>query len=358
MLSSSTLQAQASSSQNGAVQADALSESGVNLGLYYLQNLNKWGAAPWPTATLAVGGTYGPVNQNLGAAIPGTFDLKIQRITPTQYVVTSTGNGVSSLGTIQRTLTATVDVNYFNYGVSATNASSLLTSTLPANTTINGDVYTNGPITNNAHVSGVVYASNGLLSGLLKLVTGVVATLIPSTASVNHYPSYYYKGVLYNAKVITSLADIPANPDPTTNPGGVYKYGGSLTLTGNVNIKGTLVLSSSGSLNVQGINNSITPVSGFPALIVDGDISFKVNNSALDLNGLVYLGGKVGKALLTGSGSKLNVNGGMLFAGSTIAIDPTLVTMITYDRVKASIPDLVPGGNPIPTSVSVVAWKN
>src|SRR5260221_5540806 len=122
MLSSSVLQSEASSSQGGSVQADGLAESGVDLGIYYLQNLNKWGAAPWPTATLSVGGTYGPVNQNLGAAIPGSFDLKIQRLTTTQYLVSATGNGVSSLGTIQRTLSATVDVNYFNYGASATNA--------------------------------------------------------------------------------------------------------------------------------------------------------------------------------------------------------------------------------------------
>ena len=72
----------------------------------------------------------------------------------------------------------------------------------------------------------------------------------------------------------------------------------------------------------------------------------------------VYLGGKVGKALLAGGGSKLNVNGGVLFAGSTISIDSSLITNIKYDRVKASVPDLVSGGNPIPASVSVVAWKN
>jgi Tfp pilus assembly protein PilX len=358
ILSSSALQAEVASNQDQGVHADGMAESGVAIGIYYLQNLADSSKCPMPTLANP-GGKYTMTGQQLGNTVPGTYDLTVTRISDNRYTVSSTGKATTPSGTVSRTLTATVDVNYFPFALNATNASTLFGSTLPAvtsngGTTIVGDVYSNGPLTCNATVSGSVYAG-GLLSGLLKTILGVVNTLIPTTANVNHYSTYYYKGVRYTAPIISTVASIPAQPNATTNPGGVYVCAGSLDLTGNNKIVGTIVLTSSGSLRIQGNGNSITPISGFPALVADGDITFRVNSSAIDLLGLVYIGGKVSRS--TGvTGSKLNITGALLYGGSSsISLDSTVAVFIKHDHTKASIPSLVTSGTPTPTSVSIVS---
>ena len=361
ILSSSALQGEVSSNQDQATRADGLAESGIAVGLYYLQNLNDSTKCPMPVLTNP-GGVYTKVGQSLGTAVSGTFDLTITRLSSTRYTVTSTGNATSSKGTVQRSLTATVEVNYFPYALTATNASTLLTSTLPAvtssgGTTIIGDVYSNGPLTVNATVTGNIFGGNGLLGGLIKTITGVVVKLVPTTTNVNHYASYYYNNVKYTPPTISLVTDIPAQP-AANNPAGVYIHAGNLDIAGNVKINGTLVLTGSSQLRVSGTGNQITPIAGFPALVADGDISFRANNSTLDLLGLTYMGGKVTRSS-SYTGCRLNVTGGMLYGGSsTISLDSNVAVQINYDRAKASVPDLVSGGNPQPSSVTVTAWQN
>jgi hypothetical protein len=361
ILSSSALQTEVSSNQDQATRADGLAESGVAVGLYYLQNLNDSTKCPMPVLTNP-GGVYTKVGQSLGTAVAGTFDLTITRLSSTRYSVTSTGNATSSKGTVQRSLTATVEVNYFPYALTATNASTLLSSTLPAvtangGTTILGDVYSNGPLNVNATVTGSIFGGNGVLGGLIKSLVGIVVTLVPSTANVNHYASYYYNNKKYIPPTISLASDIPAQP-ADSNPAGVYICTGNLDVTGNVKINGTLVLTSSGSLRVSGTGNQIKPIAGFPALVVDGDITFRASNSIIDLLGLTYMGGKVTRSS-TYTGCKLNVTGGLLYGGSsTINLDSNIAVQIKYDRAKASVPDLVSGGNPQPSSVTVTAWQN
>jgi Tfp pilus assembly protein PilX/cytoskeletal protein CcmA (bactofilin family) len=361
ILSSSALQADASSNQDQATRADGLAESGIAVGLYYLQNLNDSTKCPMPVLTNP-GGVYTKLGQSLGTGVSGTYDLTITRLSSNRYTITSTGNATSARGAVQRSLTATVEVNYFPYALTATNASTLLSSTLPAvtangGTTILGDVYSNGPLTVNATVSGSIYGGNGLLGGLIKTITGVVVTLVPTTANVNHYASYYYNNKKYIPPTISVATDIPAQP-ADSNPAGVYICSGNLDVAGNVKINGTIVLTSSGSLRVSGTGNQITPVAGFPALVADGDITFRASNSTVDLLGLTYMGGKVTRSS-SYTGCKLNVTGGLLYGGtSTISLDSNIAVLIKYDRTKASVPDLVSGGNPQPASVTVTAWQN
>jgi len=360
ILSSSTLQSEASGNQELGIHADGFAESAISVGLYYLENLNDSSKCPMPTLANP-GGTYTKTGQPLGTGVPGTYDLTIKRISDTRYTVTGTGYATASWGTVSRTLSADVDVNYFPFALCATNASTLLTSTLPAvtssgGTSILGDVYSNGPLKVNATVTGNIFAG-GLISGLLKTITGVLCTLIPNTASVNHYPTYFYKGVKYTAQSVTLVTDIPATPNVTTNPAGVYVCAGTLDLTGNNNIKGTIV-TSGGALRISGTGNSITPTAGFPAVVVDTDITFKATGSTVDIQGLAYIGGKVTRSGAY-TGCKLNILGGLLYGGSsTISLDATVALQITHDRAKASIPSLLTSGTPQPTSVSIVSWKN
>ena len=361
ILSSSALQAEASSNQDQAICADGLAESGIAVGLYYLQNLNDSTKNPMPVLTNP-GGVYTKTGQSLGTSVSGTFDLTITRLSSTRYTVMSTGNATSTRGTVQRTLTATVDVNYFPYALTATNASTLLTSTLPAvtasgGTTVLGDVYSNGPLTVNATVSGSIYGGNGLLGGLIKSLLGVVVTLVPTTANVNHYASYYFNNVKYVPPTISAVTDIPAQP-AANNPAGVYICSGNLDLTGNVKINGTVVVTGGGALRISGTGNQITPIAGYPAVVADGDITFRASNATLDVLGLTYMGGKVTRSSLY-TGCKLNVTGGLLYGGSsTISLDSTIAVQIKYDRTKASIPDLVTGSTPQPSSITVSAWQN
>jgi hypothetical protein len=359
ILSSSTLQAEAAGNQDLGVQADGLAESAVAVGLYYLQNLNDSSKCLMPTLANP-GGTFTTKNQPLGTGIPGRYDLTVKRLSDTRYAVTGTGNATASWGTISRTLTANVDVNYFPQVLCATNASTLLTSNLPAVTasggaTIIGDVYSNGPINCNASVTGNVYAG-GLLSGIVKSINGILCTLVPTTASVNHYGTYYYNGVKYTAQTITLVTDIPATPNVTTNPAGVYVCSGTLDLTGNNKITGTIV--TSGALRISGTGNSITPSPGFPAAVVGTDITFKMTGSTVDIQGLTYMGGKVTRSGAY-TGCKLNVTGALLYGGSSsIALDANIAVNLKYDRAKASIPSLLTSGTPQPTSISIVSWKN
>lgn len=362
LLASSALQSEATSNHVAGVQAYALAESGINLGLYYLQNVNDNTKSPVGIVSYP-GGGVGPYPRDLGTNVPGSFEIKFIRLTSTQYQVISTGTVPSaSAGAVTRTLTANVDVNYFTYGLTASNANNLLGFTIPNSTTINGDVYVTCAVTNNGTVTGTIYAPNGsLLGGLLggvlrSLTTALGLTPVPTTASVNHYaPRYTYNGVQYNAKTITTTADIPATPDPNTNPGGVYVASATLDVAGNTKINGTIVITPSGALRVAGTNNTITPVPGFPAVVVDGDITYKTG-AALEIRGLTYVGGKINHALLQ-TGGTLKITGTLLFASTSPSIDTGIQVTVTYDRVKASVPTLV-GANPPPCSVTVASWQD
>jgi hypothetical protein len=376
LLSSNTLQVQASNNQDQVLQADALAESGINLALYWLQNITDGNKCPGSVSSLGVGNKSDKNDNNLGNGVPGTFDISITRLSHNRYQVTSTGRARAASGgssnAVQRTLTAQADLNYFGYAWSVTNMTSG-SLTIPSNTTILGDVFASVPVTNNGNVTGSVYAPTsgggggggllgGLLGGVLNLVNDVVATLLPSPSTVNKYPSYSYNGRTYNATQISSLfpiSNVTYNPDPNTNPAGVFYHSGSLTLAGNVHINGSLVLTNGGSLQVQNTNNSITQnLPNFPALVAEGDITFTGSNAAIDINGLTYIGGRTSRSL-GWTGCVLNITGTLLAGGTTTSLDSGVTTTIKYDRVKSNVPSLVTGGDkPAPTSLTVVYWKN
>lgn len=364
ILSSNTLQAEASSSQDQVAQADALAESGVNLVMYYLQNLNDNTKCPAALSAMNVNGpAYTQTSVSLGSSVKGTFDLQVSHPSTNRYTITSTGKSTATAAGVSRKLTVTTDVNYFAYGMSAPNISSGGGFTIPAATTIIGDLYASGSIVNNGNVTGTVYATStsgsgncGLIKTLLNVVT---ATLVPTVASVNHYVTYTYNGGTYTAGVLLlPQSNVTLGPSPL-NPAGVYVAATTLDITGNVKINGTLVCSTGATLRVQGTGNTITPTAGFPALVVDGNLTFKANNSTLDIYGLTYLGGTVNRSS-SPTGCKLNITGSLLLAGSsTPTLDSAVAIQVAYDRTKSSVTTLTSGATkPAPASVSIVSWRN
>src|SRR4051812_40414087 len=209
ILSSNTLQAEASTNQDQAWQADAMAESGINLGLYWLQNLGDSDASKCPAQVNALPNPsitpYTRSNVSLGAASAGTFDVSVGRTSKYRYTVDATGHSNGS-GGVARKMAATVDVNYYGYALIATNPTTG-SLTIPANTTVYGDIYSSIPVVNNGTILGTVYASavsgsgsgGGLLGALLSIVAGLLS---PSTSDINHYLNYTYNGRPGTAELI------------------------------------------------------------------------------------------------------------------------------------------------------------
>ncbi len=105
----------------------------------------------------------------------------------------------------------------------------------------------------------------------------------------------------------------------TTNPGGVLVVNGSAVILNNFTFQGTLVVN--GSLYIDGTNINFSALSGFPALVVIGQI-FIVDYSTFTCNGLVS--SMSGLRVYSGpaSHSTGTITGG--YVSSAVAYDPTL----------------------------------
>ena len=364
LLSSTALQAAATRNHDLVIRADALSESGINLGLYWVQNLGDPAKCPAAVADLKAGEST-DVKDRTVTGVPGSFDVSVTRLSATRYQLVASGKAsppAGGAGTgaapgdggVRRTLTAHVDANYFGSAISATNLAQAGLP-IPATATVDGDIFSSVPVTlaTGAKVNGMVYDQPASQQG----------TPVPTPAFVNHYwPKYTMDGKEYAAEEIT-IGALTAFPvlahNPVTNPGAVFVYSGSLELAGGVKINGTLVLKDGGSLRVLGPGNVVSqPHGNLPALVVDGDIVFNGLNAGLDVHGLTYTGGRVTRGSSTFTGCALNVTGTLLFGGTTGGLDANVPTRIAYHRVRASVPSLVTAAKPSPTSITVVYWKN
>ena len=393
LLSSASLQAAATRNQDLLAQADGLSESGVNLGLYWVQNLGDSTKCPTAVNDLRVGDPAAVLSNQTVQNVPGSFDVSVSRLSHTRYQVgargrATSGTGSASATTVQRALTTQADANYFGFAISATN---LTTSgfTIPGSTVVDGDVFSAVPVTISAggKVNGTIYTAassssggggGGLLGGLLGVVGGVVtaltdtlgavvATLVPTTSNVNHYSSNNYTYVVNGTEYTGTAEPISLSTltststwthDPVKNPANVYYHSGSIQLSGSVKINGSLIVQGSGAtLKVVGTGNVINQTVGdLPALVVDSDISYNASNATLDVYGLTYTGGRITRSS-SYTGCVFNVTGALLFGGTSGSLDPTVATHIVYDRVRASVPSLVTSGQPVPTNISVVYWN-
>lgn len=359
ILSSTTLQTTASANGWRAVQADALADGAVNLGLFYLQNLND--STRCPAALVAGGTSFSVSGVSLGAAVPGTYDLALAKLSTTRWRVTGTGRVPGSEGgSVVRKIVVTTDVNY-TIGALTLSAGSG-TAVIPSTARIAGNVYAACPVQNDGQVSGVLYGDTVTGSGSaaeVRPATGMEVTAAPTAATVNHYATYAISGRTYAAAAIGSgtLSNVTLSPNSTTNPAGIFTYSGSLQLDGNVKINGTLVVVG-GQLKVRGTGNTITPASGYPAAVVDQDLYFNGTGGGLEATGLVWTGGKVTADAGTSSAT-LRVTGAVMSVGGTGAIAPAVTVNLTHDRAAANVPGLWSAAvKPSPSTVTVVNWKN
>jgi hypothetical protein len=395
ILSSNALQVEASRGQEQVLQADALADSAMNVGLYYLQNIDDLSKCPLGVSsqTLLNPIPYNETGTGLGSKVAGRYDLQVKRIGMTRYLVTATGRATSAQGEVTRKIVGTVEVNYYGQAAAITGTSE--TTTLPFTTKITGDLYAAGPLINNGIVTGTIYGNNvsGSGSGLVKstgtllvavvsplpLIGGLLGDIVggllglgggggsstPPPGTVNHYTSYVYKNPQTGAgTTVNSVPAISAGTlfapnvgyvPSTANPAGVFVRDGDLDISGDFVLRGTLVVT--GRLRILDDSRlTVTSSHGFPALVVDGDLVLRPK-ARFEAEGLVFTGGKAGKVSLGGFNSRLTVTGALITPGGLEAFDPAVRTTITYHRQKASVPNLTNTATK-PASVTVVSWQN
>lgn len=178
--------------------------------------------------------------------------------------------------------------------------------------TVNGDVYCEGNLENAGTINGDVFANtlSGSITGRHKTV-GELPLAWPRVTVADFTSNYATQTI--SAGSLSGQAFGPYDPVI------VCYCGGDLTLAGNVQITGMLVVE--GNLTVQGIRNNITAGKNLPALLVTGDLTIG-NTGSLGVTGLVVVEGDVN---INSAAPGIGVIGGLFVKGkfAQTAVDQT-----------------------------------
>jgi len=347
LLSSASLQANITSNAVQADQARYLADSGLNLGVYYLLHPDKSPKAP--SDRYWTGGT----GISLGASVSGTVDVTATpgdpaNPYPPQFTLRTTASALTPSGrTTIHTGSAVVNIGYvFDMPAAAAFNTNI---TCPAGVRFNGDVISNGSIQLQSGdlITGNVTAamfSGGTVNGTLSLVPAG-SLEVPSSTNISfsaYTPTYRYNGTTYNAALLSggTWSARTLSADPVTNPGGIFYTTSDVVLSGNCTINGTLIVRG-GRLRYANGNSSITPVSGFPALMVDKDIQVIGASAVLTVNGLVWTKQGISQMSSPNTGSMLTINGALILdAAATWYTSYTgIQVVVNYTPANLNVPD-------------------
>jgi Tfp pilus assembly protein PilX len=375
MLATSTLQSRASSNQIKLVSADYLAESGLNVAMYYLQK-------PENAPSLNASGYWAGTSQSytLPNGLPSTLNVTVTRDAsdPWTYEVVSTAEvGQASSSKVSKTTGARVYVRneYILKQAAAFNNNVALNGPF----TVAGDVYTTKQLSLKIGALGTPYVSG---YGYCKTAqTGVGFTspaggwktmttpsqVAPSNSELNLYKTYEVDQVTYNCTTLgtsslTGTSGVVTKSPTVTNPAGIFyrntSSGGAFVLGDNVTINGTLVIE--GDCQINGANITITPESGYPALIVTGMLDIVNPSKVITAKGVCY----VGQIKSTNNpaslvvASQFNIQGGLIIGSSSatpVASSFTAKVNVTYDATKAKASELSSVGR-VSKGVSIVRW--
>lgn len=364
MLSASAVQATASGNAVAAAVARAQAESGIHLAMYYLLNPGNAPNAPpctWSNVTFA---TTQPAE-----TIPGSVTIEVRSPTNNCYPVVATGSSGSATGggAVTRTITANICVggNYLIQQAGAFNSSVTLGSLVSfTSATPNAPaVASNSTVTNNGQISGNISAptviENGTQTNGGVTSAPAVAPAPASTAYIYDYTQpYVYQGATCYPTQITgaTITTLPAS-SPTTNPLGIYYCTGNLTVNGQINLSGTLIV---GGVLTDSSKIYITPVAStlatnMPALVVKNKLTISGASRVLNATGVVYVG-----AGISGSGStatsNITINGALLDTGSLSGYSGVL--SVTYNSAYTNIPSFVsPASGQTTPWVKIISWS-
>jgi hypothetical protein len=378
MLAGASLQNMASANQQKLISADYLAESGTNIAMYYLAN---------PPAGVSVNGFWSGTSGTmmLPNGLDATYSISVSRVGSswsTTYDIVSTAS-VGGDSPVQRQSGARVYVNV-EYPVKEAAVQVNNNVTFLQNTTITGDVYVekNLALRNIAlpypTIAGKGYCKTSTTGIGYGMPTGGFKSLpsdsraTPSNNEINLYTKYVSGGVEYTTPEIpkptgdlTGTAGVTTKgPTAGSNPDGVYFYdaktNGTLVLGNDFSVEGTLVVD--GDLQIKGRNISITPKSGYPALIVTGTLEIFHPSNGLTTHGTTYVGTALKQSGTLGSlvnASTFTVNGALMFGSTTSTPVPTgfnVKTTINYQSAKAKAPGLSP--KLATRTINVKRWEN
>jgi hypothetical protein len=353
MLAGSVVQEESATGLAGAAQADALSESGIELAMYYLQYPQH---APTLLPTSGLIPSYWPGGTNITfAGVPGSCTVSVspQGTSGLLWTLVSTGTYPSGMGNLTKTHSATAQVTAIYETPQAITSNSGLT--LSANTTISGTptaIVANGAVSINssAHVTGSISATSvtGPYSGG-SLEPAPVNLTVPGFTLLNSLLTYVLNG---HAGTAQSLLLGILNTLLGNNPGGILKStGGNVTVSGPFPINGTIYVTN-GNLTISG-SVTVNPVAGMPAIVCSGNINL-ASGASLSANGVVY----AGTGINTGpSNSTMSVNGALLLGANGISSNFNGTLHVTYNAALANLPSLT--GNAAymtPQSVKLISW--
>jgi hypothetical protein len=171
-----------------------------------------------------------------------------------------------------------------------------------SNTTIDGDVFCNGTLTNDGTIDGDAFTNtlNGSITGQQKAVGDL--SLVWPRVTVADFTSQYTTQTISS----TSLSGQTLGP---YNPVRVSYRNGNLLLAGNVQVEGMLLVD--GNLTIQGAANTIIAAKNMPAILVTGDLKIEAN-STLDVNGLLVVDGTV---QISSDNTNITIIGGLFTDG-------------------------------------------
>ena len=331
-LSSASLKRASSLNMVSVARAKYLAECGVQHAMYVCRN------NPSQLVGTSAAKMTGPYNAD------ATSDTYAFYGTPTPLVLGQwTLTGVGTCGTVSQTVSVTV---YRTGGTDFTNNQGLMSVgniTIPAGVKITGNLIDSGSVTNKGYVDGVIsYTGNfGNSNGGTTTKTPVkVASASVPTINWNNYKQYKLYSSTYNAQQMANSTLQPGifpnnNCITAGNPAGIAYYTIGILYT-NFTYQGTIVIN--GDLYIDGTNISITPVSGFPALVVTGRI-YVVDNSTFTANGLVYAAQGMSPYIINTPVSQTTINGG--FVSGVRGYDSTLqgTHQIVYSAAKCKLYD-------------------
>jgi hypothetical protein len=343
LLSSASMQAEASRNSVNSFTADGLDQSGTNTAIYYLMNPDK--ASTSLLSTTSGKSFYNPgsnvpaLNVSNGASLSKvTVKLSTQNATVGTYTIDSTANSGTTSASLQRTQHSVVQLTsrYLVKYAMATNGA----FTIPASgvsVTIGGNV-----------------RADGGLGGLLSAISG--STIIPTNTAIPTYPNSAVptysqlnlckslptyttaSGGTGTAQLITS-SSISSFPTVSgTNPDAVFYYNSNLSINAGT-YNGTLVVTNGHTLSIAGNGVVInTKKTGQPALIVGSNIIFAggvlATTRALTVNGVCWLGGNMSATGTLLPTTQFTVNGALMWGGSNPTIDTSSILGSSYVHVN------------------------
>jgi cytoskeletal protein CcmA (bactofilin family) len=290
-----------------------------------------------------------------GALMDAYYLITVQS-TATTHTVTSTGRAVIPGGNVNNSahVLATRSVRAVFQRPNITVPQLILSQGnvyVPNRLEVRGDVHSNGNITVAAggKIKGQASAV-GTISGSGTIEGGsfpnAKAIAIPPILYYIYRPTYAYNGGSYTAAQISGsvLGSTPPMGLPG-NPNNVFYNESSFWIAGGVNINGGTVI---GKYDVM-ITGTVTikGSSGFPAMIINGDLLLE-KNSTLNTEGMVYVRGRVRQVLSSGvedttdspPRAKWSHKGPVVFEGSGFSTNCHSDVILDYKLERVNIQPL------------------